>query len=265
MFNKKNLLIACLALFSLGSLFFHKTLTPPFLKEYIFRIAAPSMGMLWEASGSVRFGSVFGESFRGEIERLKKENEDLQARVYSLPLLQKENNDLKSALKIKDSYPLYTFFPVRPLGFFWEGSDEYIIISGGTNDGIHGDMLVLDGRHVLVGRVSESYETTSRVKLVTSSSETLNGVIPPAGIKVLIKGNGFREFTIDLVPGNVDIHEGDSVYASENPEYVGILPVIGKIVEVRDSENSVFKAVKALHLYDPQASSALVVVKKQGQ
>ncbi|KKU52967.1 MAG: hypothetical protein A3H69_01740 [Candidatus Sungbacteria bacterium RIFCSPLOWO2_02_FULL_47_9] len=267
-FFKRNLLVIGLSALAGGSLFFYKTAAPPLLKEYAFWAASPVMVRLAGVSTSVREHTAgFARGTGEEIKRLREENNELAARVNSLASVEKENRDLKDVLKIKDAHPSYSFIPSRLLGFFHEGSDEFIIISGGTTDGIHSDMLVLDAHKVLVGRIVESYGTASKAKLITSPSETLNGTILPSATKVLIKGSGFRELSIELVPGNAEVHTGDIVYSAESAQYVGLIPAVGKVVEVRNSESTVFKSVKAFHLYDPQSSvsGALVVVRRTGE
>ena len=110
--------------------------------------------------------------------------------------------------------------------------------------------------------MAEAYQTSSKVKLAASASETINGVLPKAGIRVLVKGNGSREFLVDLVPENIEVNEGDEVVMSESWEYAGLNLLLGKIVEVGPAGAQVFKSVKAVHYFDPQSFDAVFVVKK---
>ena len=261
--NKRNTFFMVLIVALLIAAFFYKSPLFVYARSIVFKISAPLMEKfsgLNRLLGTGYFSSK--KSLMAEIQRLGAENQSLVLKLGSFISLERENDELKKLLKIKEERPFFDFISARPVGFIRNGQDEYIFISRGLRDGVHSDLWVLDSQNVFVGRVAEAYQTASMVKLATSASETLNGVLPASGIRVLIKGNGFREFLVDLVPENIEVKEGDEVMAQESWEYAGLSPLLGRVAEVSPSGSQVFKNVKALHYFDPQAMEPVFVVKK---
>src|SRR3989338_5420330 len=201
--SKRNIATVLVVVALLTAAFFYKAPVSFFVRNIVFKISAPVMEKF---SGLSRFFKASFFSSRkylaDENQKLKMENQGLVLKLGSFITLEQENKELKALLKVKEERPFFEFIFARPIGFIRDGQDEYIFISKGLKDGVHSDLWVLDAQNVFVGRVIEAYQNSSKVKLATSASETINGILSKTGIRVLIRGNGFREFLVDLVPEN---------------------------------------------------------------
>ena len=261
--SKRNIATVLVVVALLTAAFFYSSPVSFFARSIVFKISAPIMEKF---SGWGRFfGADFFSSRKflfSENQRLKAENHGLVLKLGFFISLEQENKELKALLKIKEERPFFEFISARPIGFVRDIQDEYIFISKGVKDWIHSDLWVLDAQNVFVGRVIEAYQNSSKVKLATSASETINGILSKTGIRVLIRGNGFREFLVDLVPENIEVNEGDEIMAVESWEYAGLNLMLGKVVEVGPTGARVFKSVKAIHYFDPQSLEPVFVVKK---
>ena len=68
--------------------------------------------------------------------------------------------------------------------------------------------------NVVLGEVAEVYETSSKVRLYSSSGEQVTVFIGGEAIMAEAKGIGGGNFEIEL-PQNVDVFIGDSIYIPE--------------------------------------------------
>ncbi|KKS37473.1 MAG: Cell shape-determining protein MreC [Parcubacteria group bacterium GW2011_GWA2_42_14] len=262
--NKRNIFLMILFVAFLTAAFFYKSPAIFFVRSSVIKIIFPVMKKFSYAAEFLKGGYFYSsKDLIAENQKLKEENDTLILKLGDFILLERENEDLKKLLNFQGSYPFFDFAASRPIGFIRDGSDEYILISRGIKDGIHSDLWVIDSKKTLVGKVTEAYQGSSKVKLISSASEIVNGILPATGMRVLVKGNGFRELLIDLVPENTEVKEGDEVMAAESWEYPGLILFLGKIVEVGSTGAQVFKSVKALHYFDPQSLETVFVVRKQ--
>lgn len=264
--NKRNVFLIILMVALFTAAFFYKTSAVFAVRKIFIDVSRPLLEKMHYSASLVRnltFSFFSNRALFQENEKLKIENENLTSRLASLFTLEKENLELREILKIKETYPSFEFIKAGVVGLVRDGGDEYIFISQGTNAGVHSDLLVLTPQNTYVGRIAEAYTDTSKVKLITSSSETTNGMILPKRIGVLLRGNVFREFIVDFVPENAEVNEGDIVVSSGILDYSNLNPVIGRVVEVKSSVAEVFKNVKALHNFDPQSMGSVVVVVKK--
>lgn len=264
LFNRKNIITVVLFVALFTATFFYKTSAVFFARGYVIKIISPIMEKFSTSADFLGGGYFYSQkALIAENRILKEENGSLISKLSDFILLKRENEELKKLLNFRQSQPVFDLVSSRPAGFIRDGSDEYIFISRGTKDGIHSDLWVIDSKKALVGKVAEAYQNFSKVKLISSASETVDGVLPGADIRVLIRGNGFRELLVDLVPENIEVKEGDEVMATESWEYPGLVLFLGKIVEIGPAGAEIFKSVKAIHYFDPRSTDPVFVVKKQ--
>ena len=241
------------------------SIIPVSVKRVFFTALSPVFEKVSAFADSVAAGSVFFSSrkeLHEKIDALQKENEKLAARTASLLIAGMENEELKELLGLQSAFPRFNLVSAHSIGFVRDGRDEYIFISKGVKDGVYSDLFVIDGGTTIVGRVTEAYSSAAKVKLITSETEAVNGMFADSRVPALVRGNNFRELQIDLVPENISVSAGDEIVLSEQKDYVGFSPRIGRVVEVGSSESGVFKEVKAIHSFDPQSFGPVFVVKK---
>lgn len=262
--SNKKILIPVLLLAAVSAAVFFESPPLPFLRSVFFNFSGPAFEF---NSKLLQPSSFFGlvefpqKKLAEENEELKKEINELSLRLAQFEILKKENADLKISLGFKKEFPSFDFIPARIIGSFRDGRDEFILAAAGTDDGVHSDLWALGPGGVFVGKVVEAYGAVSKVKLITSFSESLGSKILPQNVPVIVRGNGFRELLVELVPENTEVNEGDEIYLREDAKYAGLSPVVGRVSEVRSSSGLVFKIIKALHDYDPNSLDSVFMVK----
>ncbi len=86
----------------------------------------------------------------------------------------------------------------------------------------------------LIGFVSESFGSTSKVALITAPAAKINGVFNRSGIPAEFEGKGAGFLEADLPKGS-DVRTEDTVFYAEDAELV-----IGAVLQVKDNPASPF-------------------------
>lgn len=231
-FTKKILvvilaLILCLFLLN----FFQKE-----VRSFFYSVSAPIQKIFWRAGDRV---SNFFESIanagklKDEVNKLKNENQNLLSYLVSLNDLKKENEALRGALEIG----LEKEFKLTPAKIIGKDvSMDIILIDRGAKDGVAKNMPVINQRKVLFGKTSEVYENFSKVILISNKNFSFDGKIFEKEFPGLIKGEGDLKISLDLVPRDKEISEGDIVVSSG---LGGIFPknlLVGKVKNIKKND-----------------------------
>jgi len=231
-FKKTKILLIFLIIFLILFLNFYRKE----VKNSFYLISGPIQKSLWRAGDRI---SDFLEGF-SNINRLKKENEELKLKIQellaenvTLQELKKENQILREALKIglQKEFKLALAQIIEK-----EIGPDVIKIDKGFEDGISKEMPVITEQKVLVGKVSEVYTNFSKVKLVTNKEISFDGEIQEKEIIGLVKGKGNLNFYLDLVPREAEIEEGNLIITSA---LGGIFPkglLVGKVKKIKKSD-----------------------------
>lgn len=181
--------------------------------------------------------------FIPQIFQLKEENEALNKQVaelqrYKQNLLeyQRENEDLRKLLGLKEKNLQFDLETAEVIG---RDSDDWfniILIDKGKNQGIEKDMAVItnDG---LVGCIISTAANTSKVMLITDERSVVSAMLQRTRDNGIVRGSinevqkGYLE--MDFLSKDANIAKGDIVISSG---LGGIIPkgiVIGEIVEAQ--------------------------------
>jgi len=185
------------------------------------------------------FTSIFKSSATlEELNNLKIENANLEAQLIATSTLQTEIDTLTEQLNAKKENQELIEAKILSDGLF--DSDDYIIISTGSNDGCEiGQTVVLGGAYV--GSISEVYNETSKVQLpndfqtylqvrIDHGDKSYNGV----AIGTL---SGIR---VENIVVTAEIENGDAVFITDSK--VGDVLVLGKVAEVFGQPNDPSKS-----------------------
>ena len=151
---------------------------------------------------------------------MKEQLELMGARLADRSFLYHENIALKGRLG------RYEKEPERTLAVVLAKPDmtpyDTLIIDVGKDDNVSvGDTILFE--NVILGEVSEAYQTTSKVWLYSSHGEYVDVFIGDNAITAEAKGLGGGNFEIEL-PRNVDVFVGDSIYIPKfHPQILGIV------------------------------------------
>ena len=218
------------------------------VKNGIFYITIPGQGIFQKYSNSVEdfFHTIKNiDKFKQENAALKNENLKLIYGVSETKETQRENGVLKKQLGFSDD------LCSNGLCFQWKmgkviGRDpnnygKYIIINLGVKDGVKEKQAVTVSGGILIGKIVEVFDNSSKVMLITSSDSSINSITQTTRANGVVKGKYATEVKLEMINQNEELITGDLIITSglENGIPKGL--IIGKISNIEESANEVFK------------------------
>ena len=88
-----------------------------------------------------------------------------------------------------------------------------LVINMGGNKNIKNGMAVLDGKN-FIGRIVDVNYFSSRVLLVSDLNSKIPILSEPSGNHAILSGHGANEPTLEYLPENHTIQNGDKIYTS---------------------------------------------------
>ena len=185
-------------------------------------------------------GIVRVKILKQELDELNLENQELLSQVVALKNLKKENETLREALGIelqKDFKLALTQIIGKDI------SQDFILIDKGAKDGVVEKMPVITQQRVLIGRISEVYESFSKVMLISHQESSFDAKIQKEekDITGIIKGQGGFRILFDFIPREENLSQGDIIITSI---LGGIFPeglLVGKIKHIKRSDVEPFQ------------------------
>ena len=218
-----------------------------------------------------KIGQFFGyfedvkETKKANQELLKKVNE-LERQLLDLDRLTKENKELREALNFKDQYDEYDFIGCSIIAKDPGNWFEVFTINRGMNDKITPDSPVITA-YGLVGRVSKTDLTTSRIISIIDIDSTVSARLSKSRDLIVVRGDvelkGKGLCRADYIPPNVDVMPGDTV---ETSGIGGIYPkgiIIGKVVSVISNEGQYDSYAVIEPVVDFKRLEEVIVLKKK--
>ena len=186
------------------------------------------------------FGLVRAE---GENALLREQNAQLSKREVERDALEEENNRLRSLLALRQQK-----FP-SGIGAEVVGRDlrdwfHAIILNKGSSSGITMSAAVMSGtveRPMLVGRIVEVKENTSKVLLLTDALSAISVTLVRNGDMGLLEGQNKPLVKLNYLPHLSDVVPGDEVVTAG---LGGLFPPgipVGEVTGVKDSPNGFFR------------------------
>ena len=87
------------------------------------------------------------------------------------------------------------------------------VINVGSNKGIKNGMAALDGKN-FIGRIVDVNFFSSRVLLVSDLNSKIPILSEPSANHAILSGRGTNEPTLEYLPENHNIQDGDKIYTS---------------------------------------------------
>lgn len=199
--------------------------------------------------GGVMHGWASGFS---DVQKLQKENEELQSKIDDLTeknnrliQSQEELKRLEELYKLDQEYPEYTKVAASVIAKDPGNWYSTFVINKGAADGLKVNMNVISGGG-LVGIITETGEHWSQVRSIIDDENNISGMIATTSDTCIVSGNlasmtnGRIDFSELRDRGDV-VAEGTSIVTSNiSTQYLtGIL--IGYIAEVGEDSNHLTK------------------------
>ena len=215
--SKQKFSLIVLIIFSIVLIFAERIETKPlnyirgFLKDTIYR------GSLFVSLPAQSFNSIFNTTrdhlnLYTNYENLIAENNKLKNSISKQDFLEMENTQLRKLIEeqISSSANLVS---ARVL---MDKKSPYLnsfIINAGTNKGIKNGMAALDGEN-FIGRIVDVSFFSSRVLLVSDLNSRIPVITEPSGFHAIINGHGINNSTLEYLPANHNVKDGDKIYTS---------------------------------------------------
>jgi len=172
-----------------------------------------------------------------KYQKLKKENIELKNNIFKSNYLELENSQLR---KLIDEQVISSTNYISARVMLDKQSpylNSFIINSGG-NKNIKNGMAVLHEKN-FIGRIVDVNYFSSRILLVSDLNSKIAVIVEPSGNHAILSGHGENLPTLEYLPKNLNIKEGNKVYTSGKE---GIFPTGVPIGEVK-IENKQIKVI----------------------
>ena len=184
-------------------------------------------------------------TFFTDINKLKEENEELQAKnseleqsLRELENIKTENEMLKGYMNLTEKYGEYKTIPAYVINKDISNYSKTIIINVGKNDGIQENMTVIADEG-LVGYIVSVTDTTAKVQTIIDTASSVSATMSSTDESIVCKGtlDNTKELKAMYIPTDYNIIQGDSI---ETSGLGGIYPKgihIGTVKQVEATKN----------------------------
>ncbi len=215
-------------------------------KSLVAGIFSPAQKFLYVSGGRVSnyFGSLFSlNQIISQNQQLKDENSKLQTDLSRSQEIERENGLLKQQLNLAQSDKLHLVL-ANVIGLDPVNFSQSALIDKGSDSGIKVGMPATSASGVLVGRVSEAGQTTSKIQLLTDINSAVNVVSQKTRSTGILKSNQGHEIIMEMIPQKSSIEVGEQVMTSG---LGGGLPkgiLVGEIESIISNDVEAFKKAK---------------------
>lgn len=191
-------------------------LEPKFLDDaraHLADAATPFLDLAQWPVDMARKGVTWGENIiyvYRENQRLRLENDRLQAWQSAAEVLALENDRLRALLNFSEDRKVATVATARVIGLTGGRFFQSILINTGTRDGVAKGNTVVDQNGV-IGRVITVGHHSARVLLLNDLNSRIPVKILPSGINAILAGDNQRDPVIEFLPAGTEISPGDWV------------------------------------------------------
>ena len=199
-------------------------------------------------------------NLKSENERLLQENGSLAAQVAELTGEKKDNEDLRKQLQLLPQKK-FQLEAATIIAQDSEGLGSWMMIDKGRRSGLAPDMPVIVYDGILVGRISEVYENSAKITLLTDSASSVNATDLATGAKGILLGEYSLGITLDMVEQTEVLNEGDDIVTSG---LGGTIPggfLIGKVSQVKSTADKLFQQALIIPKVKYSSLNTVFVVK----
>jgi rod shape-determining protein MreC len=206
-------------------------------------------------------------NLRRENVELKKENLELIYKVSQLREVKRENSILRQQLNFSESMcqsrTCLDWKIARVVGRNPDNYNNYIIIDVGKNDGAEEDQAVIISGGIMIGKITELFDNFSKVMLITDPKSSVNSITQTTRANGIVRGKYSTGAKLEMINQNERLVDGDLIITSGLKKTIPKGLIIGKISEIEESANKVFKQADIHLLADFNHIEEVFVVKKK--
>jgi rod shape-determining protein MreC len=202
----------------------------------------------------------------GDVTRLSQLNTQLEAEVARLQSqiieLQQENSELEVLSALLDfarTHAENEYITAAVIGRDISPFLHYIIINRGSDDGLRRGMPVVSSQG-LVGRVAAVTAGGARAQLISDPDTAINVRIQPSGAEALLQGSITGDLTVEAIPQDAKIQNGDLVLTSGLGGNYPPDILIGQISGVRQRPVELFQSATVEPVVDFSLLEIVLVI-----
>ena len=207
--------------------------------------------------------------FKEENAMLKNKNLKLTYEMLELKEAKRENEILRQQLGFSDEMCL------SGLCFQWKmgkiiGRDssnygKYITIDLGAKNGVKENQAITVSGGVLVGKVVEVFNNSSKVMLITSPDSSVNSIAQTTRANGIVKGKYATGVKLEMIDQSEELISGDLIITSGLESGIPKGLIIGKISNIEESANKVFKVADLDLFVDFNQIEEIFIIKNYDQ
>jgi len=197
------------------------------------------------------------KTLKKETEDLRLENQELIWQIAVLTELKRENETLRGALELGLEKELELML-VRVINK--DISQDSILVNKGRKEGVLEGSAVITAQKVLLGKVRTVYESFSEVVLISNKESSFGARIPERDADGVIKGKGSFNLSLDLIPREKEISEGDVVITSALGDVYPPGLLVGQIKTIKKSDVDPFQSAEVKAAFDINNLDYLFIV-----
>jgi len=175
--------------------------------------------------------------------RLEEENKNLLSQLVQLKEAVRENEFIRQQLAVS-SPESPELILASVIGQSSSLLERTLLINQGSRNGVSEGATVITAGNLLVGRIIEVADSSAKVQLILDPSSRVNALIQESGVTGLVKSNQGLNLTVDFIPQEENIKEGQTVVTSG---LAGLFPsglFIGQISQIISIDVEVFQEAK---------------------
>lgn len=174
----------------------------------------------------------FKKELSAANESLKQENQKLKSELLEASSLKNQNKEL---LELLGRMPEGKFITASVL-FRPPYSDfDTFVIDAGKKEGIARGMKVLTYGGIMLGEISEVFDSKSIVSLYSYGGNKINVVLENPPVLGIAEGKGGENFEL-VLPKEADAREGERVLTEDTKPFI-----LGEITKIEQKEGDLFK------------------------
>jgi rod shape-determining protein MreC len=201
-----------------------------------------------------------------DVTRLSQLNAQLEAEVARLQSqiikLQQENSELQVLSALLDfarTHAENEYITAAVIGRDISPFLHYIIINRGSDDSLRRGMPVVSSQG-LVGRVAAVTAGGARAQLISDPDTAINVRIQPSGAEALLQGSITGDLTVEAIPQDAKIQNGDLVLTSGLGGNYPPDILIGQISGVRQRPVELFQSATVEPVVDFSLLEIVLVI-----
>ena len=188
------------------------------------------------------------DEFKEENIKLREENLKIGYEILELKEVQRENEILKKQIKFSESscsegvcieWKMANVTGRDPSNF-----GKHIFIDMGRSNGIQNGQSVVASGGLLIGKIIEVFDNSSKVMLITDSKSSINSITQTSRANGVVKGSYATGVKLEMINQSEELTSGDLIITSGLEDGVPKGLIIGNISDIEESANKVFKSAE---------------------